>query len=92
MANECVVFQWTRTTQTAVEVRQKFIQEKRNSIAKRPAPIPTEDEQTNTVNFAPIRKVIVRRDPGKFDAAVGDDYSIFCVVIKTICYPCAFQA
>ena len=85
MAHQCVVFQRTGAAQPAVEVRQKFIKEKRNSIAKRPAPVPAKDEQTNTVIFAPTRKVIVRRNSGKFDAAVGDDYSIICVVIKAIC-------
>lgn len=62
------------------------MQKKINSIAKRPSLIPTEDKQINLVIFAPIDKIIVRRNTCEFDTAVGDDYPILFIVIKLICF------
>src|SRR5689334_17527099 len=84
VAHEGVICQRTAVAQTFVEARQKFVQEKRGNIAKRPPPIPTEDKQTNFVGSAPICEIIVRRYTRELDAAVGDDYSIIFVVIESI--------
>jgi hypothetical protein len=84
VAHEGVICQWTAVAQTFVEARQKFIQEKRSNIAKRPPPIPTEDKANQScwlgTNLRNHRTALHR----KLDAAVGDDYSILFVVIESI--------
>ena len=78
------IIQRTILAQLLFQARQEFIQEKINSIAKRSSPIPAKYKQIDVVIVAPIDKIIVRRDARKFDEAVGDDYSILFIVIKSI--------
>jgi hypothetical protein len=66
------------------EERQESIQEKIDSVAERPAPIPAKDKQINAVIFAPIGKIVVRCNSRQFDAAVRNYYSILFIVVKPV--------
>ena len=61
-----------------------MIREKRDGVAKRLSPIPAKNKKSDIVGFTPSGKVIVRCNPRQSDAAIGNNYSIVYIVVKSI--------